>query len=212
MVGAVVVAAVAIVAGLVAASGGDDDPGPGTTPTTDRVATTVTTTPPRSTTTVFPFSAAQQALLSHIPAEIRNTNRCDVPPRTAVFESFASLPYIRCTVRVGANNIYAIYYQVDSRSRMDAQYDGQVRRLTLPSGSCDPDVTTTFTATGTYSAGSSSATAGRLLCYVDSDGDPWLHWTDNATNIYVHAYATGPDDTEDLGIDLHQFWKDAGPD
>jgi hypothetical protein len=75
----------------------------------------------------------------------------------------------------------------------------------LPTGNCDPNVSSTFRETNVYTSGSSER--GKALCYVGTDNMVRMEWTDDALNTYGVIAAA---DTSANRQQVYQFWRDSG--
>jgi hypothetical protein len=156
--------------------------------------TTASPDPVAGTPTVTPYDP-QQALLGHIPADLRDS--CQLAPGTAPALATA-------TCQADDGQILATYFLYDSEQAMDNAYDDFVETSTVErdSGRCsEPE---TWPSEGAYSI--SEQPAGRVLCMQISDA-PTIYWTDSRLLVLSSAFHLGADAER-----LYEFWlREAGP-
>lgn len=164
------------------------------TTTTASPTTAASPDPAPSTPPVTPYDS-QQALLSHIPADLRDG--CQLAPGTAPALATA-------TCQADDDQILATYFLYDDERAMENAYDDFVEISTVErdSGRCsEPE---TWPSEGVYSI--SDEPAGRVLCMQNSDA-PTVYWTDSRLLVLAWAFHLGADDER-----LYEFWlREAGP-
>jgi hypothetical protein len=202
VIAAAAVAAVVAVMIVLMLGGGDGGP-PTTTTSPTSGPTTVTTTTATTTTTpgtAGPVTAAQQVVLDRVPRDLWPT--CEGVSTSR----FPNAPAIVCDPNP---RLRVWYYQLPNEAALEAELDRVAREREVPAGFCGDNLVA-FTGTSTYNQGGREA--GRLVCYVDSDGDPWIEWTNRPLRIYTVAVAAASDDKLGLKRELFNFWRDdAGP-
>jgi serine/threonine-protein kinase len=163
--------AVATVALIGALQGGDGPPGPDPKPTPT----------PRPT-------SAQQALLAHVPPDIRPS--CQSDPGAPAGTRAA----LMCTT-AGADELH--YYDFGSATAVERHYHAQMAGSGAAPGfgDCQP---------GALPAEHGDS-GGRTLCYEQPEGAS-IEWTRPALGIYAIAHVAGPFDDR-----LVEAWQAAGP-
>jgi hypothetical protein len=178
-------------------------PIPTATPTAVPTVPPATPTVPPATHTLAPASTPPlsggdlhlQALLNHVPSDIRST----CVDSTATTDILAS---VDCTADSDAIAVsYTLYPDMAS---MDAAFDGFKEGMgsDATAGSCSD--TTAWPKSDTYTV--SDVHAGRYLCVFLGE-EPNFMWTDERINVFSWAWHNNNDAAR-----LYDFWlNDAGP-
>jgi hypothetical protein len=136
-------------------------------------------------------------LLSFVGEDIQRTCRIYVS-NTYFADEEAS---IDCRPPDLINFELAIYSDIP---KMDESYLNTIQTVRgIPEGNvenCRDNKPTLGEWQSTNSKGQRNS--GRLLCYVDSDNDSWVEWTDNTHKIYAFAIREG----KDIGA-LYEWWS-----
>jgi hypothetical protein len=145
-----------------------------------------------------PTLKPKDALLSHIPPDIRDSCFVSEPGGGSTIIALAT-----CSVDEG--NIALTYFQYDSHDSMYLPYDGYrlASQIEPDTGDCnDHD---SWPAENAFNIGGQPA--GRWLC-TEALGQTQLFWTDDRLNILSQATQTEPDYPR-----LIDFWvRESGPD
>ncbi len=149
------------------------------------------------TATPIPSGDLQDALLSHVPPQIRDTCFVSVPGGGSTILALAT-----CSADDG--NIALTYFQYDSYDSMFLPYEGfrMASQIEPDTGDCnDHD---SWPAENGFNIGGQPA--GRWLC-TEALGATTIYWTDNRLNIMSQATQTVPDYAR-----LVDFWvHESGP-
>jgi len=142
----------------------------------------------------FP-TAAEAALLSHIPDALQDTcDRADVAGVTAAIE---------CGLTLGAGDVTVTYQQYPDAASMDSGYGDALTFMGVERGTgpCNGD----WPGEAVYNI--SDAPAGHVACAEFGDTARFIAWTDD--RLLIQGYAEGFSVTRD---DLYQWWlNDSGP-
>lgn len=174
---------------------------------TSRTSTAVTGPPPPPSTTAGTVPGAGtvpvplQDLLDLVPVGLRR--RCG-EPRPAAFNG--RYPGLVCAAGAAVN---VAYYQLPDLTSMNASFRTIVRQEGLDPDTCDPAAGATFRSSERFRA--AGAEVGSVGCYTDSDGNPWIVWTNDVLRIFSYAVSTGPVDVERRKVELYGLWRGAGP-
>jgi TIR domain len=185
------IAVVVLVAAVAAAVGLRDD---------DTTASSTTTTEPTTTGEGGPGpfpSAAESRLLTFVPRPIRRT--CD---RTEALVEVAAAVF--CTP--SKPDVGVSYYQFKNRQELNSWYAFELEFYEVARGSGGDCFTGELVGEASYTV--DDATAGRVLCTFQEDGDAVRSWTDTRLNIGSSAFRL-----DSNAQALFRAWRDdLGPD
>lgn len=142
----------------------------------------------------------EAALIARVPTSYRAT--CTALADADKRVDFKGVPAVACEPN---GTLTVFLYQLPDQTLMNNEYRSIVQANGLATATCDPSTNATFRAASTYST--SSAPRGKALCYVGSDSQARIEWTDDALNVYGSVSA---DDTADNRRLVYQFWTANG--
>ncbi|MGH8908987.1 MAG: serine/threonine-protein kinase [Egibacteraceae bacterium] len=131
-----------------------------------------------------PFTPDELALLGRIPL----ASRVGCERATDVADFPGAIAGVRCEPTSGALGVW--YYRFPDQASMQAVYDSRVQSVAPPAGLFCSQLPPDFEAESGYVT--NDIPAGRFLCWTDSEGRPWLEWTDDSLFIFSQAVGTDP--------------------
>lgn len=174
-------------------------PDPTTEPSLEPVPSAGPDAPASPGTSQEPFpTAAEAALLEHIPSALRDT--CSRTDFAVAEESTAA---IVCSAVVGGSSVTITYQSYDDAEGMDAAYSGNLEFMSVDrdSGACSGE----WPGEAAYNI--DGEVAGRVGCSELGDFARFISWTDD--RLLIHGYAEGFGVAKDA---FHAWWlNESGP-
>jgi hypothetical protein len=201
VIGGAVVVVVAVVGLLVALATPGARPGRRPTALSSPGSTAAPggTTSPTATPSTRP-TTPEAALIARVPSSYRAT--CQALADADKRSDFKGVPAVACEPN---GTLTVFLYQLPDPTLMNNEYRSIVQANGLATDTCDPGTNTKFRAASSYSTG--SAPRGKALCYVGTDNQVRIEWTDDALNVYGSISA---EDTADNRRLVYQFWTANG--